>query len=193
MIFCKKTNTSYYGHSDNVLYRLGRHFNDLEAGCHDNRELQHDWLCYGRDEFDFRPLETGEEWKSKQKRVVRENQYFQAAECLYNKSTSQSGNFRLQVTLEGTSYSSIAEAARKLGISESSASRLIKKSGQIQRVSRAKAIFVRGKKFESLTQAVKVLKISRSQLYRRLRSPKFPDWFYCDTEETRSNDYPAWE
>jgi hypothetical protein len=43
-IFCKETNRFYFGQSENVLYRLGRHFNDLEAQTHENALLQTDWL-----------------------------------------------------------------------------------------------------------------------------------------------------
>lgn len=60
-IYCHETHRSYFGHSKNVVYRLGRHFNDLEKQNHEIRQLQDDWIHYGRKAFCFRPLEYGEQ------------------------------------------------------------------------------------------------------------------------------------
>lgn len=58
-IYCRETDRSYFGESKNVLYRLGRHFNDLQAQQHETLELQQDWQKYGRSAFVFRPLDIG--------------------------------------------------------------------------------------------------------------------------------------
>ena len=186
---------SYYGHSENVLYRLGRHFNDLQAGRHDNSELQTHWLQYGRDAFEFRTLELGTAWKSKHARVAREKEYFQAtAEMrLYNKFPVQTGNIRIEVILEGQSYRSAAEAARALGVSETTLSRLIRTIDKKKRLSQSKPLSVGSEHFESIAQASKVLNLARSTIVRRLNNPAYTDWVWGPEEKTRSNDYPVGE
>ena len=61
-IYCEKTESSYFGHSENVIYLLGRHYNDLETTqSHDRETLQKDWVDFGREAFLFRILELGPE------------------------------------------------------------------------------------------------------------------------------------
>ena len=48
-----------------------------------------------------------------------------------------------------------------------------------------------GQEFLSVTQAMSALGVAKSTLYRRLKSSKYPTWFYI--EKTRSNDYPQGE
>lgn len=204
-IYCRKTKRSYFGHSENVMYRLGRHYNDLQAAeCHETEELQKDWLEHGQNEFEFRILELGSEWREKNRRVAREQHYF--CECkhgLYNRFPPVSANFRKECTIDGITYSSGAEAARQLGVSPSSISRLRKKKKQItfspqtqslsSKVFGFKRISIDGQEFSSLTKAMSVLNISKSTLSRRLKSVKYPTWFYIEIEKTRSNDYPERE
>jgi hypothetical protein len=85
-IYCRETNRSYFGHSENVLYRLGRHFNYLETQKnHETYELQLDWEKYGRAGFVFRVLDVGPQWAEKKKRVVQEQHYLSAfTQRLYN-------------------------------------------------------------------------------------------------------------
>lgn len=200
-IYCRKTKKSYFGHSENIMYRLGRHYNDLQAQkCDDSAELQKDWLKHGQNEFEFRTLEAGYEWADKKKRVEREKKYFQ--ECkhgLYNNFPPVSVNFRKQCTINGITYSSGAEAARRLGVSPSSIYRVLKKQANLSTENQVssskifgfKRISINGQEYSSLTEAMNVLNISKSTLFRRLNSVKYPTWFYI--EKTRSNDYPERE
>jgi len=192
-IYCEKTQWSYFGHSENVLYRLGRHFNDLQQGkCSDSEKLQQDWLEFGRECFEFRILEAGPHWKDKKKRLARETSYFlTCGHGLYNKFPVRGASLRKECTINGVTYSSGAEAARKLGLSPSSVYRLLKKSNTVTVVLGTKPVSIDGQEFPSLKQAMSLLKISKSTLSRRLQSENFPTWFYL--EKTRSNDYPERE
>lgn len=110
---------------------------------------------------------------------------------VYNVTTPVISNFRKECTIDGITYLSGAEAVRSLGISTSQVYRLLKRKGRTTSVSTAKKVSIEGQEFQSLTQAQSVLNIPKSTLYRRLRSDKYPTWFFGD--KTRSNDYPEGE
>lgn len=183
-IYCCATNRSYFGQSENVLYRLGRHYNDLEISKnHEVPELQADWETYGRANFEFRPLEFGPDWVDKKKRVCQEQYYFSLyADRLYNNYPSTSVNYRKECTIDGVTYSSGAEAARNLGWSPSTVYRFLKQQGKDQNTSKSigtqKRVSIQGQEFSSITQAINTLGVPKSTLYRRLKSPKYPEWFY---------------
>lgn len=191
-IFCKETQRSYFGQSENVLYRLGRHYNNLQRQIHDVSALQEDWLRYGPHAFVFQPLECGPEWSSLDARLAREGELLKnCPHDLYNTKKPTATTFRKEWIIDGMTYSSGAEAARSLGLSTSTVYRQMKKQGGTKIVSNNKKISIDGQEFESLTQAQSALNLGKSTLYRRLRSSKWPTWFYC--EKTRSNDYPERE
>lgn len=191
-IYCDQTQCSYFGHSQNVMYRLGRHFNDLQATNHEIHELQTDWLKYGRGAFCFRILECGPEWKNKNQRLAQEQKYIAACQQrLYNTVLRIPSRSRKQWTIDGITYPSGAEAARQLGVSVSGIYRLMKQKGHVKSFFATKPISIDDQEFPSVTKAISVLGIPKSTLFRRLRSPKYPTWFYI--EKTRSNDYPERE
>lgn len=41
------------------MYRLGRHFSELEKNTHAVAAMQKDWNDHGRENFVFRPVEIG--------------------------------------------------------------------------------------------------------------------------------------
>lgn len=47
-IICLKNGKIYIGESNNCLYRIGRHFNDLENDLHHCQPLVKDFQKYGR-------------------------------------------------------------------------------------------------------------------------------------------------
>ena len=191
-IYCHTTQCSYFGESQNVLYRLGRHFNDLQQNIHEIQELQNDWLRYGRQAFTFRIVESGDKWKKKGTRIQREKQLIESCtNRLYNTVSKIPSTFRKQVIIDGVTYSSAAEAARKLGRSPSAMYRFLKKRTETKIVSASKPVSIDGREFESVTKALSELNLSKSTLYRRLKSSKYPTWFYI--QKTRSNDYPERE
>jgi hypothetical protein len=191
-IYCCATNRSYFGQSENVLYRLGRHYNDLETNKnHEVPELQADWETYGRTSFEFRPLEIGPDWAEKKKRIRKEQYYFSVnAGRLYNNYPSTSVNYRKECTIDGVTYSSGAEAARNLGWSASTLYRYLKQleknenssksSGASKYIGAQKRVSIQGQEFSSITQAINTLGVAKSTLYRRLKSPKYPEWFYIE-------------
>lgn len=196
-IYCRITESSYFGHSENVMYRLGRHYNDLQTKKnHESDLLQIDWNLYGRHAFEFRILEKGAEWQNKQKRLLKEEEYFLSCKHrLYNRFPIEPTTSRKQCTIDGITYKSKAEAARKLGLSPSTMYRLLKKypKQEIKILDFSVQVSIKGRKFSSITEAINSLKIPKSTLYRRLRSSKYPDWFYVNKTKTRSNDYPEGE
>lgn len=191
-IFCTPTRRSYFGQSENVLYRLGRHYTNLERQVHETPPLQKDWLDYGPQAFVFRALHYGPEWNSLQARLQKELELIETcSHGVYNIQTPVLSTFRKEWTWNEITYSSGAEAARSLGLSTSQVYRLMKRQGRTQIVSNYKKISIDGQEFESLTQAQSVLGVAKSTLHRRLRSEKWSTWMYL--EKTRSNDYPERE
>lgn len=55
-IKCFKTKKVYIGQSENCLYRIGRHFNDLKSKVHHCESLQKDFLKYGAFVFEAKIL-----------------------------------------------------------------------------------------------------------------------------------------
>lgn len=192
-IYCHRNQTSYFGQSENILYRLGRHFNDLLSTSHQVENLQNDWNLYGREGFLFRPVVSGPDWTDEAKRIAKETECItHCSHAVYNRLPSQSSqNVRKQWTYQGITYSSGAEAARELQVSPSTIYRRLKKEGDVVVIPVAKPVSIDGQVFSSLTEALAQLGISRSTLYRKLRDPNYPTWFF--SEETRSNDYPGRE
>lgn len=198
-----------------MLYHLGRHFNDLDQQKHERQLLQHDWIKYGRQAFTFRVGDRGDIWNSKKRRLEREKQRLLTCQNnFYNTVSKKSSSLRKQITLDGVIYSSGAEAARVLGISPSTMYRFLKTKvgtpvpkapvsgkemettplqleGTTKILLGSKPVSINGQEFPSRTKAMSVLGIAKSTLYRRLRSSKYPTWFYI--EKTRSNDYPERE
>lgn len=196
-IYCRTTKSSYFGHSENVPYRLGRHYNDLQTHKnHENDQLQAEWNLYGREAFEFRILEKGPEWQNKEKRRRKETDYFLSCQHnLYNRFPIEPTTNRKQCSINGITYQSGAEAARKLGLSPSSIYRLLKKSPQqqIKTVDFFMKVSIEGQKFSSVKEAINSLGIPKSTFYRRLRSSQYPEWYYLEKPKTRSNDYPEGE
>lgn len=190
-IFCTQTKRSYFGQSQNVLYRLGRHFNDLEVGRHEVACLQNDWTRWGRDHFVFRVVEAGPTLQTLEIRLIAEKTAWeQCPHELYNTLIPLPSTFRKEWTLDGVTFSSGAQAARALGVSPSTVYRRMKRDGECQKVPNTKKISVQGQEFDSLKQAVSVLQIARSTLYRRLRSPNYPTWFYISEKRQGRTTIP---
>nr|AIT94653.1 putative GIY-YIG homing endonuclease [Chlorosarcina brevispinosa] len=183
-IFCEATERSYFGHSENVLYRLGRHYNDLQTHKnHETRLLQADWDKYGREAFRFEVLECGPEWENKQKRVKREKFYLLQSsvplnkkERLYNMFPVQPSTFSKRCVIDGIEYPSGAEAARQLGISPSAIYRLLKKMEEseasspsneegygkiIQRKQSTARVSIEGREFKSIKDGINTLSIPK--------------------------------
>lgn len=174
------------------MYRLGRHFINLERQIHDNSLLHQDWLAYGPNAFVFQVVESGSHLRSLKARILCEFQAIQNCKHqTYNTKKPLRSTFRKEWVIDGVLYSSGAEAARSLGLSTSEVYRLMKRKGRTRLISNTKRISVDGQEFESLFQAQSTLKVAKSTLYRRLRSETYPTWFYV--EKTRSNDYPERE
>lgn len=193
-IVCRSTNCSYIGESSNIMYRLGRHFHDLDTKIHENPELQKDWLLYGRQNFCFYIIDSGPQWRKKVDRSKREKEIVLKSQYpCYNVPSSVSANLRKDCTINGILYSSGAEAARKLGISSSTSYRALKKSNnkEVKTFLRTKTISINGIQYSSLTKVMSKLGVSKSTMFRRLNSSKYPTWQY--SEKTRSNDYPERE
>lgn len=114
-IYCQPNQTSYFGQSENILYGLGRHFNDLLSTSHEVEKLQNDWNLYGRKGFLFRVVVSGPDWADEAKRIAKEADCItHSPHAVYNKLPSQSSrNLRKQWTYQGITYSSGAEAARE--------------------------------------------------------------------------------
>lgn len=130
--------------------------------------------------------------KDKKTREKREQELISTCKNgLYNTVLKIPSTFKKQVTIDGITYASGAEAARKLNVSPSAMYRFLKKENGAELVSNSKAISIDGQEFLSLTEAMSALGIAKSTLYRRLNSSKYPNWFYI--QNTRSNDYPEGE
>lgn len=59
-IFCKQTKLTYYGESNNVLWRVGLHIKYLEKNKHKLKKLQDDWNTFGGlAAFEFYVVDSG--------------------------------------------------------------------------------------------------------------------------------------
>jgi hypothetical protein len=134
----------------------------------------------------------------KNNRKVQEQYYFDSCRHgLYNSYPVLTSSFRKECIINNVTYSSGAEAARQLKKSPSAMYRFLKRrvtkvtEGIQVKISAEKKISINSQEFSSLKQAMSELGVAKSTLSRRLRSPKYPEWFYI--QETRSNDYPERE
>jgi group I intron endonuclease len=55
------TGTIYYGQSVNINKRFGKHKSTLNNNKHDNDHLQNAWNKYGKENFEFKPIEIIED------------------------------------------------------------------------------------------------------------------------------------
>jgi len=72
MIRCKINDKRYYGETSNISGRLASHKSQLNKNIHNHKEMQHDWITYGEEYFDFVILFMGPEWVDRKKRIKKE-------------------------------------------------------------------------------------------------------------------------
>nr|AOC61647.1 putative GIY-YIG homing endonuclease [Gloeotilopsis planctonica] len=71
-IRCLKNDRVYIGESECCLYRLGGHLKDLRNRRHHCLPLQKDFLLYGISFFEAIIIDSGDQWKSQEKRKKEE-------------------------------------------------------------------------------------------------------------------------
>lgn len=194
-IMCTVTGKSYFGESNSLLERLGRHYRHLNEGKRilDAPEFQKDWNQYGPEAFIFRILLFGIEWRSKTARRQQELHYITTNSTrVYNKYPATPSTYRLQCCIEGISYTSIAEAARAQSLSASEIRRRLENPTSTtyileKKVSNGKPCMVDGVWYPTRQEAAKRLKCSRTTILRRIKKAD------TNTSKGASNDYPEWE
>jgi len=192
LILCKKNKKVYFGQSNNVIYRLGRHFEDLTNQIHDCKELQKDWdEISNSNTFSFVVLSISSQWKSEKLRKKKETELIQLNSAhIYNNIMSIGSTYLRAVSIKDKIFQSIAEAARELNISETTIRRnitnpkkvdwkdVVNGTSEIRNLESAKPIIVYGKLYRSIRQASIETKINRNTLTSHLKKsgPKFD---YC--------------
>lgn len=128
-ITCLKNNKVYIGQSNNLLVRLGRHAEKLQANHHDCQKLQEDFNLYGKENFVFVVVAAGSEFHKPGFRRQYEQQLIEQVglDFLYNKPSNNSTNYVVQqVKRKNQVYPSLREAARILKESRTHMSRKCK-------------------------------------------------------------------
>ena len=124
-IYCKVTNKHYIGEANNVLDRLAKHSHNLLSNTAENRELQKDWNLYGSNQFVFTILFCGPDWSNRKNRLDKEDEIVNSYSVsqIYNvigDALNRPENYRVACEINGSRYSSIAEASRLTGEREQS-------------------------------------------------------------------------
>lgn len=76
-IYCLKNQKYYIGETVSLLERFGSHVGRLKKQNHDSKALQHDWNCYGPENFSFQILDSGSKYNEKSYRIQKENEWIQ--------------------------------------------------------------------------------------------------------------------
>ena len=200
----------YIGHTENILERFGKHVSALNDCVHDCQQLQEDWTTRSND-FVFRVLQIGVEWRDKQKRVETEKELISTynPEQLYNARglyIEEHHMYRCEIRVRGVIYSSMSEARKALSMSETTLRRRLRSPKfpefETLKITRHgyRKVSVDGKNYPTVNSLVEVgLVVTRQQAIYRLKSPlkQWVNWQYDDSEneidECKSNDYPERE
>jgi predicted GIY-YIG superfamily endonuclease len=112
-IVCSANNKKYIGSTTNLEYRWKQHLANLCRKTHHNKDLQKDFNRYGERQFSVRLVEEC----NQSDMGKREGAYLRKAsrtrEAFYNNRFPV-----IRVLVDGTTYESIREAARRVGLSE---------------------------------------------------------------------------
>ena len=219
-ITCLKSKRVYIGEPQNLLERLGKHVATLESNVSDCPLLQQDWYQFGKESFeitivDMSPLYTD---KKKRKKLEKEQiEKFTASSLqnkvlhsfenqeleLYNSSVQKNNkkrNYRTICEIDCVEYSSINEAARALGLGETTIRRSLrnpkKESYKTLRTedSGYSQISIDGVLYDGIVDAIASGVVgNRVTAIRRLKSTskKWKDWFYISSayeRNVRQND-----
>lgn len=192
-IVCIKNFTSYIGETENLVARLGKHSASLKQCQHDCIALQNDWNTFGPDGFQFLILEFGDACKHIGTRIEKEKTTLQTRiankQNVYNTYLSETPkiNKRRQIQINEKQYQSIAEAAKKVLLSETTIQRRLRDPNypdykQLETIKYGyTTVCIGTQQFESISQVVsKGLAKDRFQVYRRInsKSKKWTNWAY---------------
>jgi hypothetical protein len=191
-IQCKENEKIYFGQSDNVLLRLGRHYDHLTKGVHHCKELQTDWKNFSNESFFFGILAVGNEWADPKKRLEKESELISLNLTLvYNKpEQSREIRYKRPVLYKNVFFSSIAAAAKSAGFSETTIRHYLadeKNTDWVFADSDSKvmvgyecsrAVIVHDVWYPSIRKAAVETKITRQTLMNHLNS-SHPKHFYC--------------
>ena len=189
-IHCKANDKKYIGEASNILERLSKHTYRLSKNVGDCPELQSDWKKYGQTQFEAHVLFVGPEWENVETRKQKENEIILSylPEKVYNVHPNTISppqkNYRINCNINGRNYSSIGEASRLTGESETIIrNKLINQSPGYQIIGKEvhgyEPIIANGKKYDSINDAVAAGEaIDRFKAYALLKNPKLKDWNY---------------
>lgn len=200
-IWCIPKNTFYFGQSENVLVRVGKHRASLKQKQHDCLSLQHDWNSLGADVFKFQTVCFGPQFESLEKRIAKQDELIK--EKLDNsvqvsnspkKRNSNHFNYRKIVQIEGVVYDSIGQAGRELPISETTIRRRLRDENYLQYLELAKPkqgykkVRIGDLYFDSFSDVIKAgYAENRQQVNRRVNSTnkKWEEWSVYNTDKKR--------
>ena len=194
-IYCSAKGKVYFGESQNVVYRLGTHYDDLVAKKHECRELQENWNLHGETSFSFISLSVGPQWKNVTVRRDAETKLVKLnINQVYNQSIEgstpkkESDLYRKPVKYKGIQYPSIAEASRITGVAETHIRRCardpqntdwqyatdpnILDKANIINIEKSKKVRVHGVEYRSIREAAAATNICRSTIRRHANSNK---------------------
>lgn len=192
------TGKGYYGESEELGLRLGRHKNALEDGIHDNSALQQAWdEVADPTKFSFVILEWGSVWKDQNLRKAKETSLIQANanNCFNILSDNAPRGIIRPIMINGIRYDSSRDAARKLKRARTDILRELKNKAkpdsyylptenygsipvfiQIGKDGKEGPILL----FPSMTAVVEAgFATSKQMVRRRIQSSTFSNWRYA--------------
>lgn len=193
-IQCKSNNKVYIGESECMLARFGKHVGSLDQNTHDCRELQEDWNKFGKENFEFKVIHSGETYASQNARRAREKTVIQQKKSesflLYNtdKAATFPGIFRREIEIDGKRYKTIAEAANSsdVNVSATTIRRRLNdpKYPTYKEVTRSfNGYSIDGKHSGSYNEVIEtILANNRLRVFRRIQSTN-SKWENCKLSE----------
>lgn len=204
MITCSVSNKIYIGQTECVLYRVGRHANELVKNKHtDYPEMQNDFNTHGPESFRFQVLDVDSpQLNEKQYRIEREKEELQKYPSfrLYNKPIGIPVIARVQrVKINGVEYDTIREAVNKTNYSKTDMIRKLngneigfERLEQIPiKVKRSDAVVIKGVVYPNITTAVKICRMHFNTIKKYLNHQNDKSCQYYD--EALHWDLPHYE
>ena len=170
-IYCKKNQFIYFGESENVIYRVGMHMDELSKNRSRIAMLQKDWNQFGPQAFRFILLETGTKWSNGLWRRFTERKYINLRpERCYNVAYNllKSNGTLLQKTMDSTSSNSSQSLTITNQTSVSLANTASDTVTPNKKINPPQPVTIGGQLYPSLSKASTALNVSRYLVKARL-------------------------
>lgn len=192
-IRCLENNNAYVGYSENVERRLRDHKTRLARGEGDNPKLQEDFNLYGEQAFVYLQLPIGQGF-SKEALEILETQLidcFSSSErynffaarteltgernSFYGKEHSEESKSKMREALQGRPSSFKGKTQ-----SEDVKRKISEQNKGKSSAERCKPIMIRGKRYESISEAAAAGVATRRIIRAKCNDPAQTEWFFIE-------------